>query len=194
MIYYCPSVRGPTIFKYNQAGAANQDRSMMDYTGNGGTWGSYSAASGNALDGPIVPTFSASNKKRRILDIKDGASNTLLIARSTSPATPSSEWVPRGNDDQGYVDGWDNDTICYSNGDNGNDSGTGTKLHRPAMINLATRAAPAATTSAPRTPMAAWWCSSMAPSTRSTYTINRLAWQRLCSINDGQILDMADVN
>jgi prepilin-type N-terminal cleavage/methylation domain-containing protein len=188
MTYYCPSVRGPTVFTYTQAGA-NTRRSMMDYTGNGGTWGGYSAASGNALDGPIVPTTSASGVRRRIAEIVDGTSNTLLVGEKYLDGYAVRGTQPTCNDDQGFVDGWDNDTICYANGDNGsggaaippqkidvnNNSGTCGhffgSVHANALV---------------------VFCDGSVHSVN--YSINPVAWQRLCSINDRQPIDLSDVN
>jgi prepilin-type N-terminal cleavage/methylation domain-containing protein len=118
--YICPSLRGPKVWPYSQNGdGTTTERAMTDYTGNGGTWGGWGSltTSGNAMDGPIVPSKTNSGLVRKLADITDGTSSTLLagekyLSGSTALSTSSC------NDDQGYVDGWDNDTICFAYGQN----------------------------------------------------------------------------
>jgi hypothetical protein len=103
--YFCPSLRPPTVLN---------GRALFDYAGNGGTsgtWGSFTS-SGNTLDGVFVPTGIAPVS---IESITDGTSNTLMIGEKyldRAIVTTSTDC----NDDQGYTDGWDNDTICFANG------------------------------------------------------------------------------
>jgi len=104
-IYNCPSLRGYTVFQYNQAnwgglGATGQ-RAVIDYAGNGGY-------TGNGNDGPLVPQGSVC----RMADVQNGTSNVMLVGEKyldRAIATTSSDC----NDDQGWTDGWDNDTICF---------------------------------------------------------------------------------
>ncbi len=119
-MYICPSLRGPKIWAYSQNGdTTTTERAMMDYTCNGGTWGAWSVAlAGNKWDGPIVPSWSANHQLRRIIDILDGTSNTLLVGEKYLSGSGALTG-PTCNDDQGYVDGWDNDAICFANGANG---------------------------------------------------------------------------
>ncbi|MFT5527553.1 MAG: prepilin-type N-terminal cleavage/methylation domain-containing protein [Pirellulaceae bacterium] len=125
--FTCPTTSRGRFRKYpyRQAGAASgTKRVMSDYAGNGGSWGSWQGLgeSHNALDGPIVPSTyrgatggsGGSGIRRNLRDITDGTSSTLLIGE---------KWLTLGafngsscNDDQGWVDGWDNDTICFSRG------------------------------------------------------------------------------
>ena len=106
-------------------------RGESDYTANAGSWGTLgSAANGsNALDGAIVEStnwheqlqgfsnFGGSGVVRTLLSISDGTSNTLLIGEKyqTSAALTGNSC----NNDQGYVDGWDNDMIVFSQGASG---------------------------------------------------------------------------
>ncbi len=90
---------------------------MGDYVGNGGTYGSLYGfnASINSLDGPLVPSASLSGRIVRFTNITKGTSNTLLVGEKYLDkliATTQSDC----NDDQGWTDGWDNDTICYAYG------------------------------------------------------------------------------
>ncbi len=187
-IYYCPSVgRMPTIFAYTQNGD-NTTRSMTDYTGNGGTWGDFEASSGNALDGPIVPTMSASGKKRRIGDIVDGTSNTLLAGEKYLDGTAAAGTSPTCNDDQGYVDGWDNDTICFANGANG----SGGAPNPPTRIDRVVSSTCGQFFGSVHAGCMVVFCDGSVH--QVNFTINPIMWQRLCSINDRQALDMSDVN
>jgi len=105
-IYNCPTLRGATIFPYDQAGWSPSvgRRAVCDYVGNGGTTsGSY--------DGPIVPV----GLVVRITDISNGTSNVMLAGEKyldRAIAMTSSDC----NDDQGWTDGWDNDTVCFADG------------------------------------------------------------------------------
>lgn len=108
----CPSLRGPTRFNYTQS-IPNGMRAQMDYVGNGGTWG-YSDPNNNAFDGPLRP----SGRKVSLSDIKDGTSSTILVGEKYQNSKQATIG-PDCNSDQGWVDGWDNDTIGFARGGNG---------------------------------------------------------------------------
>jgi prepilin-type N-terminal cleavage/methylation domain-containing protein/prepilin-type processing-associated H-X9-DG protein len=118
-IYFCPSLRGPTYFPYSQTtGWSGQPRAMIDYVGNAGTYtdSGYNPTGTNSLDGPFVPSGA---KPVTFKDITDGTASTLLIGEKyldRNIAMTTSDC----NDDQGYTDGWDNDTICSAQGFVGN--------------------------------------------------------------------------
>ncbi len=118
--YLCPTVsqgNATRLYSYTQAGA-NTMRTMADYTANGGTWGSWSGltASTNSLDGAVVPSLNRSQVARRFNDFLDGTAHSLLVGEKWLTYR-SLRGVPSCNDDQGWVDGWDNDTITFSCGD-----------------------------------------------------------------------------
>ena len=81
---------------------------MGDYVGNGGTYN-------GTNDGPLtyrgraVGTRSLTNGSSNILLV--GEKYLVLNARTNSDC----------NDDQGWTDGWDNDTICFAHGKPGHD-------------------------------------------------------------------------
>ena len=62
-------------------------------------------------DGPLVPT----GLSVRITDIGNGTANVMLVGEKyldRNIALLNSDC----NDDQGWTDGWDNDTICWADG------------------------------------------------------------------------------
>jgi prepilin-type N-terminal cleavage/methylation domain-containing protein len=122
--YCCPSARPPTVFPYGQAGWSGQ-RAMGDYVGNGGTHGAWSGldAGTNSLDGPIVPSLNASGRTTKFNTIEKGTSSTLLASEKYIMFTRGAQ-QPDCNDDQGWTDGWDNDTMCFAYGSNGQNGPT----------------------------------------------------------------------
>jgi len=121
-IYNCPSARPLVRFRYTQAGADTY-RYMWDYAGNGGSFGTWSnlTTPRNSLDGPIVPSRNRSSRVVKLRNITDGLSNVMLIAERYLNSV-SLGLSPSCNDDQGWVDGWDNDTIAFCKGDSNNNA------------------------------------------------------------------------
>jgi prepilin-type N-terminal cleavage/methylation domain-containing protein len=109
-IHNCPTVRKATKFPYTQS-APTGDRAMMDYVGNGGTFGGWWSFNDidNSCDGPLAP----SGLQRNFKHLTDGSAFVILVGEKWINWPRS---VPECNDDQGYVDGWDNDTICWAKG------------------------------------------------------------------------------
>ena len=107
-IYICPSLRGPTTFTYAQStwGSNPKPRATGDYVGNGGT-------ADTIYDGPLVP--SGTGRKATFATITKGTSNTLLVGEKYVNKLIATS-TPDCNDDQGWTDGWDNDTICFAQG------------------------------------------------------------------------------
>jgi prepilin-type N-terminal cleavage/methylation domain-containing protein len=122
-IYFCPGLRpGGMVRPYTQGDSGPSLRSMADYTACSGT-------SQNSFDGSIVPSKSGDTGHgatiqmgltRKMTDILDGTSSTLMVGEKfLDPAAALSDQFQRNggtwgacNDDQGWVDGWDNDMIC----------------------------------------------------------------------------------
>jgi prepilin-type N-terminal cleavage/methylation domain-containing protein len=147
-LYICPSFRGPIVRPYTQAGDTTTTmRAMNDYTANAGQRGTWSdlTISGNTLDGAIVPSKSHSHVVRKLGDITDGTSSSLLVGEKYVDAdgaynptyTRDGSTYGECNDDQGWVDGWDNDTICFAEGGGVNPVGTkdGYSVEIPKQIN-----------------------------------------------------------
>jgi prepilin-type N-terminal cleavage/methylation domain-containing protein len=107
-IYSCPSSRPATIYNYS-----GYKRFMMDYSGNTGKFMDPDNAIGkNTFDGPIVPSQNYGAKlKRRLRDITDGTAMTLLIGEKYLTKSQTAQQTSC-SEDQGYVDGWDNDSVA----------------------------------------------------------------------------------
>ena len=104
--FVCPSVT-TRIWPYGNA--LSPMRAQSDYVGNGGSYAVFSPAGPptNACDGPLRPrSFNA-----KFAHLSDGLSTTLFAAEKYLDGIG-----PRCNDDQGWTDGWDNDTICSARG------------------------------------------------------------------------------
>src|SRR4051812_8902075 len=124
-VYNCPSLRTGIVFPYNQAtwGGSGGKRAMGDYIANGGTYGSWAGfgLGTNTLDGAVVPSASGAGRTTRFASITNGSSNVLLIGEKYLDWMISSS-QPDCNDDQGWTDGWDNDTMGFAQLSPGNTS------------------------------------------------------------------------
>ncbi|MBA4064023.1 MAG: prepilin-type cleavage/methylation domain-containing protein [Isosphaera sp.] len=111
--YFCPSRRGRMAF----AGRGTEVRGMTDYAGNAGTdttgnngWGML----GNGRDGVIVrrPNGAADRSGPvRLATIPDGTSATLLAGEKC--LNRGLLGVSQTDDDSGFVDGWDWDSVRW---------------------------------------------------------------------------------
>jgi len=168
--YICPSLRGPTVFQYNQAGWAgtNARRAMNDYVGNGG---SYSGA----YDGPLVPRGRTMSFK----NITTGTSNCLMVGEKYVDFLIAAS-QPDCNDDQGWTDGWDNDMICFAEGPS---SGPPFPPQRDGRAGTCGFYFGGPHTSGIQVVL----CDG---STRSvSYTVNATAWLTFCQANSPAVLD-----
>ena len=99
--YYCPTL-GPPATNDNSYG-------MMHYGACGGS------GIGNVYDGILVPSkaFSGVKLSTSLDNIPDGTSNTLMLGEKALNLV----WAQAGksdcNNDEGWVDNWDNDTVIY---------------------------------------------------------------------------------
>jgi prepilin-type N-terminal cleavage/methylation domain-containing protein len=118
-LFFCPSRRQPVAYP-NFSWGAPQGNGKMDYAGNGGTsgtWGGFTSGS-NSLDGMLVPSANGSATGQTgsgmspvdLGKVPDGTSNTMMIAEKYLVHPMAGDC----DDDQGWTDGWDNDTICFS--------------------------------------------------------------------------------
>ena len=116
--YYCPSRRAPQPFSVEDyATGSQQTRAMSDYAGNGGTssvgtegW----ANLGNGLDGTIVRNPRGGADRSQAVSLKlitDGLSKTILIGEKA--LNRARLGGPQPDDDGGWVEGWDFDTVRW---------------------------------------------------------------------------------
>jgi prepilin-type N-terminal cleavage/methylation domain-containing protein len=184
-IYFCPTVGKIRVYKYTQNGDQDtQDRAMNDYLGNGGWWGYNNFSQPSAsLDGPLVPSKILSNKARRVTDITDGTANTILVGEKMlyPNAFRGSSYC---SDDQGYTDGWDNDTMAFA-------VGQGSKTSAPIPPQPIIRSGPepadcGAVFGSSHAACLFVFCDGSVHSV--SFSINPDNWVRLCSGQDGQPL------
>jgi len=192
--YVCPTTsQGQTarLYSYSQAGA-NTKRIMADYTSNGGTWGGWGSldTSGNALDGPIVPSrtrsgSTASGVSRTLADITDGTAHTLLVGEKWLTFRSFRSNSPSCNDDQGWVDGWDNDTICFCRGDN-----PGAAPNPPMRFSRSMSGTCGLYFGSIHELMLSVYCDGSVHPVR--YNIDKNVWLYLCGIRDGMAFTAED--
>jgi prepilin-type N-terminal cleavage/methylation domain-containing protein/prepilin-type processing-associated H-X9-DG protein len=197
--YVCPSFRGPIIRPYNQGNdpSATNERAMMDYTANAGSYGTWSdlTIGANKMDGAVVPSKYQPDGKtplsglvRKLSDITDGTSQTLLVGEKYVDAAGAYDpnYTRSGgtwgvcNDDQGYVDGWDNDTICFATGENGSNG----PIVPPKMIYPKEIPDPCSLNfGSIHASMNVVFCDGSVHAI--PFDIDPDVWGRLCSMNDG---------
>jgi len=191
--YFCPAVRSPMTIPYTQGGTM-PNRGMSDYTGNGGTWGTWNTLvkgpNDNSLDGPIVPSYSASSMKVSFRNIIDGTSNTLLIGEKYL------DWNAINgqsscNDDQGYVDGWDNDMIYFAYGEQS--SSATLTVYPPKRFSVTNATGSCEAKMGSTHPSCnVVFCDGSVHSIN--FDIAASTWKSLCSINDGGNVDFSSIN
>lgn len=116
-MYFCPSRRVPQVIEGWSPLYGTDIRSMNDYAGNGGTdttgstgWGNM----GNGKDGTVVRRPNGTTSRSdlvRIAMITDGTASTLLGGEKTYNRGRLGE--RQAEDDGGFVEGWDFDTIRW---------------------------------------------------------------------------------
>jgi prepilin-type N-terminal cleavage/methylation domain-containing protein len=183
-VFNCPSARPQVRYQYSQAGASTF-RYMCDYSGNGGSWGTWDSFTKpqNALDGPIVPSKSVSKISMRVKSIVDGTSNSMLIGEKYLNRI-SQMGAPSCNDDQGWVDGWDNDMIAFCRG-----QAKGNKIQPPKRFDG--KADCGLYFGSAHVVMQAVFCDGSVHGIR--FNIEPATWAAVCSINDGAPFKFSEI-
>jgi prepilin-type N-terminal cleavage/methylation domain-containing protein len=174
---YCPT-RGRKLVVTSIA--------VTDYAGNGGSysnWSSYTKPT-NSLDGVLVPSSNVG--AITLTKVADGSSSTLLAAEKWLHHQWYNDRTSGGGaciDNEGWCEGWDNDTICTSaSGPNAyvvpqNDFRSGWDC---GYIFGAAHA----------TGMNAVLCDASVHFL--SFTIDVTSWKNLCCRNDGNIVQLGD--
>jgi prepilin-type N-terminal cleavage/methylation domain-containing protein/prepilin-type processing-associated H-X9-DG protein len=170
-IYNCRTRRDPTVKTYTQ-GYTNGPHGMMDYGGNTGT---------GSGDGMILQCFYPSpSKLLSLAAVPDGSSNTLMISeKGINPAKYFANTYTC-NDDQGWYDGYDNDTVCYANG--------GVPVQDSAITNDCNNAFGSAHTGYVNAVFGDGSVHSI------SYNISLSVWMAVCLTNDGQTFSWSEIN
>jgi prepilin-type N-terminal cleavage/methylation domain-containing protein len=101
-MFYCPSLSQPMV---NQLG-----HGMLHYGACGGS------GVGNFFDGILVPSqaWNGIQMSVTISRIPDGTSNTIMLGEKLLDLRLAQSGQSDCNDDQGWIDNWDNDAIVYA--------------------------------------------------------------------------------
>jgi prepilin-type N-terminal cleavage/methylation domain-containing protein len=161
---------------------------VSDYAGNGGSWGWAWPTSDEALDGAFTPT---STKPVNLAAITDGTSNTLLVGelwlynqwyndRTSGPGSCI--------DNEGWCNGWDNDTICFS-GSHMYDAPGG--IVAPQQDSQTDYACGFIFGSAHLPSFGTVFCDGSVHFI--SYSIHPTTWHNLCSRNDGNVVNENDL-
>jgi prepilin-type N-terminal cleavage/methylation domain-containing protein len=115
-LYQCPSRPNPRVFSGIWPIPPGQTRVQGDYAGNGGlsTEGYVWGMLGNGNDGVIVRRpggYGARSGRVKLTNIMDGSSNTLMVGERTLNIGITD--TAQTDDDGGWVEGWDWDTIRW---------------------------------------------------------------------------------
>jgi prepilin-type N-terminal cleavage/methylation domain-containing protein len=100
-MFYCPTLAPPMKNEYANG--------MMHYGACGGS------GVGNVYDGILVPSraFQGVKMTTSLDNIPDGTSGTLLLGEKALNLVLVQTGKSDCNNDQGWVDNWDNDTVVY---------------------------------------------------------------------------------
>ena len=191
-LYFCPALGNPRhITTYP---APWNIRYMNDYAANGGSCGDMGGMSFggttcpnsggsfavNTFDGAVVPSTVFSSQKRTMNDFSDGTSHTVLVGEKyMSQAALNSQ--QDCNQDQGWINGWDNDAIVWSVGDN---FGGVTPSRVPTYFGNSATMCEGKFGSVHRTAAHFVFCDGIVRGV--TYDVTPAVWYALCKRDDGQ--------
>jgi prepilin-type N-terminal cleavage/methylation domain-containing protein len=171
-LYYCPSRRQPTLYSNGGRG---------DYGGNGGLNMASEGRQGVLVrqwrsPGPSRPVNAPVEQRRRLADITDGASNTLLVAEKQVHFTVLG--TAGGDNEPWNNSGWDQDHVRF-----------GEAVPEPDDKHP-TNKSPTFWSVRFGGPHPGVFTAAMADgSVRAiAYGIDADNWRRLCLINDGEVI------
>lgn len=190
-IYFCPAVGNPRIV--TSYGGPCPNRAQSDYAANGGTWGSMGSptfsATLNTFDGAIVPSRNFSNVRRTMASIQDGVSNTVLIGEKFM-SSRALQGQQDCNQDQGYVDGWDNDMVVWSQGDNFTTYPAAIPARVPANFISTNSVCEGKFGSIHSNACHVLFCDGVVRGV--SYTVTPQVWYSLCKIDDGAAVEIPE--
>ena len=111
-IYYCPSRRPPTIY------SAGGDGGRSDYGGNGGLNMNDEGKQGMLVrqwllkDGVTRPVNAPVEQRRRMADVSDGTSNTIMVGEKQ--LHPQVAGTAGGDNEVWNNSGWDQDHVRFA--------------------------------------------------------------------------------
>ena len=191
--YYCPSRRQPVVY-------SNGARS--DYAGNGGT-----SMGTRGVDGMLVAqwsapstanaqTFPPNQAARKITDVVDGTSNTIMIAEKQVHVSTMGTGKAGGDNESWHNSGWDQDHVRFGKDPDGGNIVNGVDYNPNDSL-------PLPDSKHPNSSMAGNFWSTRFGSSHSgifnavfsdgsvksmSYNIDAANWLRICKINDGEVI------
>ena len=138
-------------------------------------------AGNNTFDGAIVPSTNWSKTKRFMAGIPDGASNTVMVSEKYMSQRAQAGLIDC-NQDQGYINGWDNDTIVWYYGDQFSNAAP-LPSRVPAYFNNTASLCEGKFGSIHPAAIHVVFCDGVVRSV--AYSVDPQTWEYLCKIDDG---------
>ena len=191
--YYCPSRRQPVVYS---TGA------RCDYAGNGGTSMAIKGVDGMLVSQwsnyptPANPiTFPPSNSARKITDVVDGTSNTIMIAEKQVHISTMGTSKAGGDNEPWHNSGWDQDHVRFGKDPDGGNIVNGVDLNPNDSL-------PLPDSKHPNSTGGNFWSTRFGSSHSGifnavfsdgsvksmSYNIDAANWLRICKINDGEVI------
>lgn len=191
--YYCPSRRQPVVYS---SGA------RCDYAGNGGTSMGTRGLDGmlvaqwTAIPNPVYPiNFPPNQAARKITDVVDGTSNTIMIAEKQVHISTMGTGKAGGDNEPWHDSGWDQDHVRFGNNPDGGNIVNGVNLNPSDSL-------PLPDSKHPNSTGGNFWSTRFGSSHSGifnavfsdgsvksmSYNIDAANWLRLCKVNDGEVI------
>jgi prepilin-type N-terminal cleavage/methylation domain-containing protein len=179
-LYYCPTRgRVPVV----------DDIAVSDYAANGGTYPYWPSNNGDSMDGPLTPSegWTWGTQHVNFAAITDGASSTLLIGEKWLYTLWYDDRTTGGGsciDNEGWCNGWDNDSVCFSS----------SARNDPVLPTPDAHKGPDCGFNFGSAHEGGFQCVFCDGSVHFLqYEINPKTWVNLCSRNDGQEVELGDL-